>query len=366
MKKLMALLILATVCSCHKKQETRKRPTPKVTTTVAVEKKIPIYIEAIGHSRAYNSAEIKAQVEGELMEVHFEQGQDVYEGDLLFTIDPRPYQAKLAQAEAILLENTAKLRFAKEKVRRYEPLVGNNFVSVLNYEKYLSDADFYDATILENQAEIDTAKINLDYCFIRAPFDGKVGKRLIDKGNLIVNDGSTMLIINQVEPIYVDFSIPEKDLFRVQEAERKKELEVQIEVPGVEKKIFEGRLLFVNNLIDKKTGMIPLRAESANSERLLWPGQFTKVKLIVKRVPNAVLIPVEAISSGQHGRYVYIVKNNIAEYRSVKLGETVGDYVQVLSGIKSHEIVITDGQINVQKNKPVEIIHHDSHPEIKL
>ncbi len=365
MKKLLLLIPFILTCSCHKKEEAKKRPIPKVSTTMVVEQEIPIFIEAIGHSRAYNSAEIKAQVEGELMEVHFEQGQDVYEGDPLFTIDPRPYEAKLAQAEAVLLENLAKLRFAKEKVARYEPLVGNNYVSILNYEQYLTDVDLYEATILQNKAEIETAKINLDYCYLKAPFNGKVGKRLIDKGNLIANDGNTMLIVNQIEPIYVDFSIPEKDLFRVQESEKKKDLQVLVQVPGGEKKVFEGKLLFVNNLINSNTGMIPLRAEFANTGRFLWPGQFAKIKLILKRKPNALLIPVDSVNPGQKGRFVFTVKNNTAEYRAVELGERVGNYVEILSGLKPHEIVISDGQINVKKNKPVDIVHHDSHPEIQ-
>lgn len=366
MNKLLILFCILLTTSCHKKEKTVKRSVPKVTTALAKEQEIPIYIEAIGHVRAYNSAEIKAQVEGELVEVHFKQGQDVYEGDLLFTIDPRPYEAKLAQAEAVLLENIAKLRFAKEKATRYEPLLENNFVSILNYEQYLTDVDLYEATVLQNKAEIESAKIDLGYCYIRAPFSGMVGKRLIDKGNLIANDGSTMLILNQIKPIYVDFSIPEKDIFRVQDAERKGELEVEVQVPGCEEKVFDGKLSFINNRINHKTGMIPLRAEFKNAKKLLWPGQFAKLKLILKRKPNALLIPNSAINPGQKGRYVFVVKNNVAKYRSIKLGERLGEYIEVLSGLKPHEMVITDGQINVQKNKPVDVVHKQNSKELDL
>lgn len=352
MKRLTIILILALCVGCTKKPPTKQLPSPKVKVTPVLKKDINLYLDGIGHVRAYNTAAIKSQVEGVLLGVHYDQGQEVAEGELLLTIDPRPYQAKLDRANAELQETIANLRFAKDRMDRYEPLVGNNYVSQLNYDEYVSKVNFYDANVLQNEAEIATAKINLSYCYVRAPFTGRVGKRLVDEGNLIANDGTAMITMTQTKPIYIDFALSERDFYKIKEGQA-----VEVVVPE-KKGHVDASLIVVDNKVNPNTGMIGLRAVTPNKNEELWPGQFIRAKLKIGEVKGALLVPTEAIVAGQqNGRYVYVLaEGNTVTYRRVHLGEKIGEMYQILKGIEEHDQIVTSGQINLKPNDKVQVI----------
>lgn len=358
MKKTKAILSVALIMmiSCSKGQKNQEKPAPKVGVTKAISKTIPLLVEGIGHVRAFNSAEIKAQVEGTLLQIHFEEGDEVQEGQLLYTIDPRPFIAKRDQVLAERASNIAKLSYAAERVARYKPLLPENFVSVLELINFQSDMEFYEAEIMKNEADLQLAEINLDYCFIKAPFTGVTGKRLIDVGNLIANDGKPLIILNQMDPIYIDFSVPEKNIMRLLMFQHQGNLNVEIAFPELPDKTFNAKLILVDNMIAKNTGMIPLRAQVDNPERLFWPGQFVSAKVTLTQIKNAILVPQIAINFNMDGPFIYVVNDkNEAEMRSVSLGEKIDDLVEVISGVKAGEMVITSGQIRVLPGKKVEL-----------
>lgn len=283
-KKLLPLLLLVCPCCSKPQNEEPKKPI-KVEAAEVMQATIPIFIEAIGHVRASLFAEIKSQVEGRLIAVHYDQAADVQEGALLATIDPSFYQAKLDEAEGVFLETKASLRFAEEKVARYAQLAIDDYVSKLNFDEYVTQREALIASLKKNEGLVKEAKVYLDYCFIKAPFSGRVGKRLVDEGNLIDNSGSTLVTLHQMEPIYVDFSVSEKHLPKLLEKNEGLTVKVQHSGGAVMEEI--GRVIALDSSVDPRTGMISLRAEFANRGKKLWPGEFVKVRLILeeKRAP---------------------------------------------------------------------------------
>ncbi len=352
--KFIYILPLLALISCYK-QEVKSTPLPKVTVATAEVKTIPISLDAVGHFVALYSAEIKAQVEGTLISLHFQDGQTVNEGDLLFTIDPRPYIAALEQSIAERMQNVAKLQYSAEKVARYKTLLANKYVSELDYIQYVSELANLEATVMQNEANIRLANVNLDYCYIKAPFKGVTGKHFIDKGNLIANDGSTLVLLNQVDPLYIDFTIPEKDYVKIANYQNKgQNLDVLITYPEYPNVNATAKLILIDNTVNQNTGMILLRGEISNPERKFWPGQFVKATVVLYYKEDAIMVPEAAINIGQKGRYVYVVKDGVAEYKSVKIGLNVDGAIEVLEGVKTGDVVITNGQINVLPNSKVE------------
>jgi len=347
------------LCGCQKKAKERKQGPVKVKVAEVKQEKIPVFVEAIGNVVAFNSAEIKARVEGELLEVHFRQGELVKENELLFTIDPRPYIATLQQKQAQYLETDANLQFARDKVERYGPLVKEDYVSQLDYDNYVTNKLMLEAQLAEMAADIEGAKVNLDYCYVRAPFSGMASKRLVDKGNMITNAGEELLLLNQIQPIYVDFSITEKDLIRTLEAQSNGPLAVHVQPQGCDK-IFEGRVIVIGNQINTKTGMVPIRAQFENAQMLLWPGQFAKIHLILGHIEKALVAPESAVNIGQKGRYVFAVNaSNTAEFKQVKVSEHLGNLYEITHGLEKGDMVVTDGQINLKPGHQVTIVHVD-------
>ncbi len=350
---LMALLVcLALLASCHKKPAPTPTPSYPVRIETAISKEAPIFIEALGHVDPITTIEIRSRIEGELTGVYFTQGQEVKKGDLLFTIDPRPYQAALKQAEAALEENLAVLALAEEKVKRYMILAKDEYYSQIDYETLQSNAAASAAQVKLNQAQVDSALINLDYCWIYAPIDGMTGILQIDFGNLVGATGSqpsqTLIVFNQMAPIFVTFSIPEFQLPKIQQADRNKTLKVLAAYEDFTQEVFEGKLFMMDNGVDPATGMIKLRGIFENSKRELWPGQFIRNRLVLSTVPNAVLIPYTAIQLTQNGPVVFIVKeDDTIEQRSVKLGQREDDNIIILDGVKAGERLAVEGQINL-------------------
>jgi multidrug efflux system membrane fusion protein len=352
--KLVIVLLICT--ACHKKVAAPVTPSYPVRIGEAVQKEAPIYIEALGHVDSITAINIKSRIEGELTGVYFTQGQEIKKGDLLFTIDPRPYQAALKEAQATLDQNLANLALASEKVKRYRTLAKDEYYSQIDYETLQANFAATSAIVEQNRAQVDSALINLNYCWIYAPIDGMMGILQVDFGNLVANDGSTLTTLNQMAPIYVTFSVPEFQLPMIQKYNGKGNLKVLAAYEDFTQDIFEGKLFMLDNSVDSKTGMITLRAQFENKARELWPGQFIRTRLILYTVPDAVIIPYTAIQITQNGPVIFAVKEDgTVEQRAVKLGQREDENVIVLQGLKANETIVTEGQLNLFDGAKVDI-----------
>lgn len=351
----ISLVIGIIGAGCQGKKQAPPAPSFPVQVVQAVEKEMPIFIEALGHVESMTSIDIRSRIEGELTGVYFNQGQEVKQGDLLFTIDPKPYEAELKTARGALEQALANLALAEEKVKRYRMLVKDEYYSQIDYETLQADMAANAALVEENQGRVDAAKINLDYCWIYAPIDGMTGILQVDFGNLVGNDQSTPLItLKQMAPIFVTFSIPEFQLPKIQKADRNKTLKVVAAYEDfTTDSIFSGSLYMIDNSVDDQTGMIKLRAIFENQSRALWPGQFIRNRLILETNPHAVMVPYTAIQMTQTGPVVFVVQDNMSvDQRSVKLGQRMDDQIAILEGIRAGETVVVEGQINLfQKAK---------------
>lgn len=354
------LITLFIVClsSCHSPKPLPPAPSYPVQITKAKIQDVPIFIEALGHVESIISINIYSRIEGELIGVHFKQGQEVKQGDLLFTIDPKPYQAAVKQAQGALEQSLANLALAEEKVKRYRMLASNEYYSQIDYETLQSDLAANLALVKENQGRVDSANIELDYCWIYAPIDGMTGILQIDYGNLIcVNCNSTLVTLNQMAPIFVTFNIPEFQLPRIQKSYREKTLKVLSAYEDFKSgDIFEGELYMLDNTVDEQTGMIAMRGIFENKNRELWPGQFVRNRLILYTMKDAVIIPFTAVQITQTGPIIFILKEDMTvEQRSVKLGQRMDENVIVLQGIEGGEKIIFEGQINLHTGSKVRI-----------
>ena len=313
-----------------------------------VQKTVSDTIRAIGRVEAFSTVDVKAQISGQIMQVHFLQGQDVKQGDLLFTIDPRPFEAALQQAQANLAKDRAQYRMAAADEHRYSVLLKQNVGSRQQYDQVEANAAALSASMQADAAAVQTAQLNLEYCQIRAPIDGRTGDLLVHAGNLVKPDADTaMVVINQVHPVYVDFAIPEQKLPAVREFMAERKLAVQVSLPeqqGVE----SGELTFVDNSVDSKTGTINLKGEFANGNGRLWPGEYVNATLILRDHPGAILVPSQAVQTGQQGSFVFVVQPAMkVELRPIVAGETIDSETVVNSGLKAGETVVTDGQLRL-------------------
>ena len=350
------ILLCFILLSCHKKEPPRPAPIYPVKTAVVVEKEAPLFIETLGHVDSINAVQIKSRIEGELTGVFFTQGQEVKKGDLLFTIDPKPYQAALKEAQATLDQNLANLSLASEKVKRYRTLAKDEYYSQIDYETLQANYASTSALVEQNRAQLDSALINLDYCWIYAPIDGMTGILQLDLGNLVANNGTTLTTLNQMAPIYVTFSVPEFQLPQIQKYKDESTLKVLAAYEDFSQEIFEGRLFMIDNSVDPKTGMITLRALFENPQRKLWPGQFIRSRLILHTLPNAVMIPYTAVQLTQSGPVLFILQENrTVSQRPIKLGQREGAEVIVLEGLKAGETIVTEGQLNLFTGAKVEV-----------
>ena len=314
-----------------------------------VQKTVADTIHAIGRVEAYSTVDVKAQISGQVMEVKFRQGQDVKQGDLLFTIDPRPFEAALRQAEANLAKDRAQAHQAAMDERRQASLISQNVGSRQQYDQAEASAAALAATVQADEAAVQTAKLNLEYTEIRAPLDGRTGDLLVHAGNLVKPDADTaMVVINQVHPVYVDFAIPEHKLPEVRAYMEKHKLGVEVSLPEQQGPAETGELSFVDNSVDAKTGTINLKGLFANTDARLWPGEFVNTTLILNQRNDAILVPSEAIQSGAEGSHVFVVQTGMkVEMREVVVGESLDNQTVVLSGLKAGETVVTDGQLRL-------------------
>jgi len=356
---LLLLTLLASACSNGKAKNSV--PPPPVLVGLATKKTVPVEIRAIGNVQPYSTVMVKSKVGGELVRVHFIEGQDVKKGDLLLTIDPRPYEAALKETEANLQRDLARARNATEDARRYESLIQRKVVSTQQYDKIRSDADALEATVVADRAAVENANIQLDYCSIRSPIDGRTGSLAVKQGNIIKADDIPLIVINQIVPIDVSFSVPEQFLPEIQKRMASKKLQVIASSPQSDERLETGTITFVDNAVDTGTGTIRLKGSFANRERKLWPGQFVNVVLTLTEEPNVVVVPSQAIQTGQEGQYVFVVKPDLTvESRQVVAGRTINGETVIQKGLQVDERVVTDGQLRLYPGARVEVKTPDS------
>jgi membrane fusion protein, multidrug efflux system len=350
-----AVLALA-AASCNGKQAQRTQPPVPVTVGEAVRKTVPVQFRAIGRVEPIANVAVRARIGGELTKVGFEEGRSVRAGDILFVIDPRPYEAALRQAEAELARDRALLRKADEDRKRYADLVKRDFVTQEQYDQIVSTAESLGAAVAADQANVDSARLNVGYCTIEAPVPGRTGNLMVKPGNLVkANDDNPMVTLNQIRPIYVSFSVPEQLLPAVA-AKRGDEVKVTARTPESSGPPSEGALSFVDNAVDATTSTILLKATFPNEDEALWPGQFVDVVVTLGQEPDRIVAPSLAVQSGQQGQFVYVVKGDgTAELRPVKVARMDETEAVIAEGLAPGETVVTDGQVRLVAGARVEI-----------
>ena len=394
----------ASLCGCTNKaaQHGFDRPPAPVQVTPAVMQDVPTYLDAIGKTVAREVVSIQSQVSGRITKIHFTDGANVRKGDMLFTIDTRPFEANLRQgqanvakslalkkqAEANLAKDVAQAKWGEVQVKRYGELIASGVVPREQYEQLRATADSLNATvdadraavhsaeeaIKVDSAAVESAKVELSYCFIRAPIDGRAGQRLVDVGNVVNPGGSSggsassagaasgssassnsLLIIERLDPIYADFTISQNDLAGVQQQMHEGKLKTQVRLPDSEDSV-TGQLTFLDNAVQNTTGQVGLRATIPNDGHRFWPGRFVNIRLVLSTIHGAVLVPAAAPQMSAKGSYVYVVKqDSTAEQRQVTLGQRQGDLVVVEKGVEPGERVVTNGQIGVTPGGKVRI-----------
>lgn len=360
------LLAVALLSGCGKQPGAQAAPPqmpPTLVNVVAAKTQdVPVYLDEIGKNAAFESVIVMPQVAGRITERSFQDGAELKKGQLLFTIDPRPFQAALDSAQAQLAESKAALDLANSQLKMYSALADTRAVSQLDFETKKNAVEVDQAQIQASQAAVENAKLNLDYCYINSPIDGRAGARLVDVGNVVQANTTALLSIQRLDPIYADFTITESDLMQVRQDMARGTLKTVVRAPAdAQDGGRSGTLTFVDNSVQNGSGTVGLRATVPNGDHHFWPGQFVTVRLILSTQKNAVLIPNEATQISQKGPYVFVIKpDDTADLRPVTLGQRQGEDVVVTSGIAPGERVVLAGQltlvpgakVRVQENAP--------------
>jgi multidrug efflux system membrane fusion protein len=352
------IFLLPALFACSQQKSVPPKPAIPVTAATVEQKAVPYEIRAIGNVVEYSSVNVRSQVGGYLSKVHFQKGQFVRKGDLLFTIDPRTYQASLLQAEGSLAKDEAQLVSAQEDERRYAELVKKGYISRQQYDQAHASARSLEAVVKADKASVEYAKVQLSFCYIHSPISGRLGDILIDEGNLVkaADDNKFLVTIRQLQPIYVSFSVPEKDLGEIKKYMSSGRLPIYVYSDKGDTAPEKGALSFIDNAVDPSTGTIRLKGTLNNSSDRLWPGQFVNVVLSLYTQPDAIIIPSQAVQSGQIGQYVYVIKDDLTtEIRPVTVARTYGNDSVIEKGLKPGEKVVTDGQLRIVRNSKVQI-----------
>jgi len=360
---ILSLLVCVGACQHEEAGPPPARPPAPITVTQAKRlQNVPVYLDEIGTAMAIETVDILPQVDGQIIAINFTDGQDVKKGDLLFTIDPRPYEARVAQLRADRADTQANLALAKVQLKRYADLRPTGGVTASEYDIQSASVDSWEAKVLSADAAINVALVDMEYTRIHSPIDGRTGARQVDLGNVVKSLDKPLLRIQRFSPIYVDFTTVEANLDRVRQAMRDKTLIAEVTVPRQIAAPYTGELTFLDNAVQAQSGRLRLRATLPNVQRELWPGQFVNVRLILQRIPEAVTVPVLATQMSQQGPYVYVVHEDpkshgtTAEQRFVQLGQRQGDDVVVATGLQGGEAVVLTGQLTVTPGGPVRIL----------
>lgn len=380
---ILVLLVFQTACSSSGQGQPKPAAAVPVTVTKVVAKQMPVDINAIGNVQTVVGVSIRPQVTGRVLKVNFKEGDYVKKGELLFTLDSRPFdeavkeaQASLqhdisgvAQAQAVLAKDTAQAKYAATEADRYDVLMKEGVVSKEQAEQFKANADAYAATlkadgssietaraqVRQSQAAVDNAKVQLSYCQLRSPMDGRTGSSIVTEGNLVSTSDSTPLVtIDQVSPIYATFTVPEKYLPDVQKYASSAKLKVVAQLDANTSRV--GTLSSFDNQVSQATGTLQLKASFQNDDNLLWPGRFVNIVLTLTNQPDAIVVPTQSVQTSQQGQFIYVVKaDQTVEMRKIVLDRTVGDETVISSGLGAGETVITDGQLRVTPGAKVQI-----------
>jgi len=318
--------------------------------TVAVERRaVPITVDAVGTAEAFSTVALRAQITGELTSVNFTDGEEVGKGLVLFTLDRRPLDAALAQAEANLQRDLAQAANARAQSERYKDLAQRGIATKEQLDQLLTNASALEATVAADRSAVDNAKVQLTYATIVAPIAGRTGKLMVHPGNLVrANDTTPLVVINQTAPIYVSFGVPESQLPTFKRAMAARPLVVEAQPPDDEGPASRGRVSFIDNAIDQTTGTIEMRGTFPNEDRRLWPGQFVNVTVTLGTEENATIIPASAVQNGQQGAFVFVVKkDSTVDLRTIEIARSAGPQTVVRTGLTPGETVVTEGQLRL-------------------
>jgi multidrug efflux system membrane fusion protein len=329
-----------------------------VTVGTAARQDVPLEVRAIGHVEPSSTVSLKARVGGEVTKVGFKDGDNVKKGDLLFQIDPRPYEATLAQARAQLERDRAMTQWSENQVKRYADLVQKDYVTKEQFDTTRSTAEASVATVKADEAAVENARLQLSYCTVTAPISARAGSVLVYPGNQVKgNDDKPLVVLNQIQPVFVSFAVPESSLAAIRRHSRPgQRLAVVASPSGNPAGAQTGELTFWDNTVDPTTGTILLKATFSNSNEALWPGEYVDVLLTLATEPGVLVVPSQAVQTGQAGQYVYVVKNDLTvESRPVTVSRTHGAFAIVATGLQPGERVVTDGQLRLAPGAKVEI-----------
>jgi multidrug efflux system membrane fusion protein len=366
----MLSLVFVSACGSQSNQAKPSMMAGPVPVTVAKvgQENVPVEVHAIGTAEAYSTVTVMPQVDGIIQKVGFVEGQDVKAGQLLFTIDPAPFQAALRQAEANLARDKAQARYAQAQLARNQKLYQSGIISTDQYDQFKSSAEALEAAVRADAAAVQNANIQLNYCTIRSPISGRTGTMLVHPGNLVKNNSTSLVVINQISPIYVDFYVPEQYLDQIKGAlAGGRRMPVTARISGQQDPEI-GYLSFVNNAVDSSTGTVLLKGTFSNPRHLLWPGQFANVDLVLASQPHAVVVPSQAVQTGPRGQYVYTVKPDLSvALDPIKAGITYQGATVIAKGLHPGETVVTDGQLRLYpgakvliKNEPANAAQNPS------
>jgi len=339
-------------------------PPPLVSVAKAQAQDVPVYLDEIGKSYAFESVTVTPQVGGRITERQFQDGADLAKGQLLFVIDPRPYQAQLDSAKGALAQAKAALELAKVEFARSSELFNSKVTAKQDYDTKRSTVEADQAQVESAEGALETAQLNLEYCYIHSPIEGRAGARLVDVGNVVQSNTTALLLIQRLDPIYADFTITERDLPNVQKEMTRGTLKTFVRLPSdPDEHARGGKLTFLDNTVQNGTGTVVLRATISNPDHHFWPGQFVNVRLVLATQKGAVLIPNQATQISQNGPFVYVVRpDNTADLRLVTLGQRQGHNIVVSQGVAPGENVIVAGQMTVAPNGKVRVDTGDANP----
>lgn len=357
-------VLVALASGCARAAKTPPPELVPVKVGTVVQKPVPVQLKNVGSVIPYNTVAVRALVNGEILQVHFHEGQDVHKGDLLFQIDPRPYEAALAQAEGALARDRAQLENAQADVKRYADLVQKDYVTAQQYDAVRANAAAFAATVRADEAAVEKARLDVGYCAIRSPLEGKTGVVMVQAGNVVKANDAVLVTINQVEPVYVSVALPERELAEIRRRQAQGPLAVEAEEPSTGRLLARGELTFIDNAVDRATGTITVKATFRNQDRILWPGEFVNARITLAMLPNAIVAPQGAVQNGQQGLYAYVLKaDNTVEPRPVVVGRTLADGAVIDQGLSAGERVVTDGQLRLRPGAKVEILPSEAAAE---
>ncbi|MGE5233313.1 MAG: efflux RND transporter periplasmic adaptor subunit [Acidobacteriota bacterium] len=353
----LALMAFAAGCGGEKKAA-GPPPAVPVRAALTTREDVPFEWRGVGTVEAINTVSVKAQVGGELVRVHFREGDEVRKGDPLFTLDERPFQAALREAQAQLERDRALAENAAADARRYTELVAKDYVTRSDADERTSRAASQKATVQADEAAVERARLNLQYCRITAPMSGRTGSLMVKVGNIVkANDDKPMVVIQQIEPILVAFALPQQHLGQVRQRMQQAVMPAEASAPDDKTPPHAGRLVFIDNAVDTATGTIALKAEFPNQDRALWPGQFVNVALTLGVDQGAVVAPSQAVQSSQAGDFVFVIKDDqTVDMRPVTVERTAGERAVIAKGLEPGERVVVDGQLRLAPGTRVEVL----------